>query len=94
MVEQDPSAEVVKVPKFDMPFYESKLSKKDVKALAKKYDIPLDLHPCAPSEGWMMDKLPEEIIDQRAIPDAMAWRHHDSDVNDILSDGDYSVSDA
>ncbi|GJT49057.1 hypothetical protein Tco_0975214 [Tanacetum coccineum] len=163
MAEQDPFVEVVKVPKFDMPFYESKLSKTDVKALAKKYDIPLDLHPCAPSEGWTVDKLPEEVIglkglvmfevycrslgiaptvslfrvfykiskqghwfsfekrvgkgaggkifrktfsrmkgwkdkflflDWRAIPDAMAWRHHDSDINDVLPDGDYNVSNA
>ncbi|GJV24540.1 hypothetical protein Tco_1377235 [Tanacetum coccineum] len=27
------------------------------------------------------------------IPNAMAWRHHDSDVNDILPDNDFSIMD-
>ncbi|GJQ91874.1 hypothetical protein Tco_0003013 [Tanacetum coccineum] len=143
MVEEDCSVEVAVVLKFDIPNHQSKLSPKDVKSLAKKYNIPLDLHPCAPSEGWTMDKLPEEVIglyeqffefsglrvpfstlllacvgentggkifnetfsgmkgwkdklffiDMRVIPDAMAWRHHDSDVNDTLSDNDFSLLD-
>ncbi|GJZ00371.1 retrotransposon protein, putative, ty1-copia subclass [Tanacetum coccineum] len=29
----------------------------------------------------------------RAIPDSMAWRHHDSDVYDPLPDDDYSIPD-
>nr|GEX93602.1 hypothetical protein [Tanacetum cinerariifolium] len=33
-------------------------------------------------KGWK-DKF--SVIDRRAISDAMAWRHHDSDVNDRLS---------
>ncbi|GJU91475.1 hypothetical protein Tco_1303898, partial [Tanacetum coccineum] len=109
LAEQDPFVEVVKVPKFDMPFYESKLSKIDVKALAKKYDIPLDLHPCAPSEGLgiaptvnlfrVFYKISKQghwfsFEKRRVIPDTMAWRYHDSDVNDVLPDRDYNVSDA
>ncbi|GKF17772.1 hypothetical protein Tco_0062690, partial [Tanacetum coccineum] len=27
----------------------------------------------------------------RAIPDAMAWRHHDFDVNDPFPDNDFSA---
>ncbi|GKB83160.1 hypothetical protein Tco_0950055 [Tanacetum coccineum] len=123
--EQDPFVEVVKVPKFDMPFYESKLSKIDVKALAKKgngsfFYPPVGSHKtllytyfstCAVRfkgigkgaggkifrktfsrmKGWKNKSL---FLDWRAIPDAMAWRHHDSDINDVLPDGDYNVSDA
>nr|GEU75800.1 hypothetical protein [Tanacetum cinerariifolium] len=93
---------------------------KDVKALARKYNMPLDLHPHSPSEGWTIDKLPDEkmvgknawgkifnetilgmkgwkdrffFIDRRAILDAMAWRHHDSDINDVLPNNDFSILD-
>ncbi|GJY04398.1 hypothetical protein Tco_0370338, partial [Tanacetum coccineum] len=62
MAEESCSAKVAIVPKFDMPRHLSSMTPKDVKALARKYNIPLDLHPCAPSEGWMMDKLPDEVI--------------------------------
>ncbi|GJU61263.1 hypothetical protein Tco_1243098 [Tanacetum coccineum] len=126
MAKEGFSAEVAIIPKFDMPHNRSIMSPKDVKLLARKYNIPLDLHPDALSEGWTMDKLPEEAIGLyeqffdfsglrvpfsilllgiikhfrggkecrgRAIPDAMAWRHHDSDVNDTLSDGDFSILD-
>ncbi|GJS36637.1 hypothetical protein Tco_0535019 [Tanacetum coccineum] len=82
--------------------------------------IPLDLHPCALSEGWTMDQLPEDMIvgrgaggnifqktfsgmkgwkqiffflDRRAILDAMAWRHHDSDVNDTVPDDGFDILD-
>ncbi|GJT77594.1 hypothetical protein Tco_1044319 [Tanacetum coccineum] len=118
MAEEDCSARVAIVSKFDMPHHQSAMSPKDVKLLARKYDILLYLHPCAPSEGWTMDKLRYEggkkhwdkifnktfsemkgwkdrflFIDRRAIPDAMAWRHHDSDVNDVLPDNDFSILD-
>ncbi|GJV14551.1 hypothetical protein Tco_1359874 [Tanacetum coccineum] len=33
------------------------------------------------------------FIDRRVIPDAMAWRHHDSDVNDTFPDDDFSILD-
>nr|GEU61773.1 hypothetical protein [Tanacetum cinerariifolium] len=199
MAEEDPPSEVTVVPKFDMPYHVSAMSHKDVKSLAKQYDIPSDLQPCAPTEGWTMDKLLKEVIglyeqflkflgvrvpfstllletikhfrvhitqlvplglnrlimfelycrnlsiiptaslfrvfykiskqghrfsferrvgkgagakifretlsgikgwkdrflflDRRAIPDAMAWRHHDSNVNDALPDDGFSILD-
>ncbi|GJT94135.1 hypothetical protein Tco_1082980 [Tanacetum coccineum] len=41
-------------------------------------------------KGW---KKRFFFLDRRAIPDAMAWRHHDSDVNDpVLEDG-FNASD-
>ncbi|GJZ68766.1 hypothetical protein Tco_0632316, partial [Tanacetum coccineum] len=33
------------------------------------------------------------FLDRRAIPDAMAWRHHDSDVNDPVPEDGFSASD-
>nr|GFB54930.1 hypothetical protein [Tanacetum cinerariifolium] len=41
-------------------------------------------------KGWK-DKF--FFIDRREILDAMAWRHHDSNVNDPLPDDDYSPLD-
>ncbi|GJT08521.1 hypothetical protein Tco_0842983 [Tanacetum coccineum] len=41
-------------------------------------------------KGWKKSFF---FLDRRAIPDAMAWRHHDSDINDpALKDG-FSVQD-
>ncbi|GJS70624.1 hypothetical protein Tco_0703465 [Tanacetum coccineum] len=74
-------ADVVVVPKFDMQCHESKMTGKDVKLLVRKYNVPLDLHPCAPTK------------DRRAIPDAMAWRHHESDVYDAFRDNDFTIQD-
>nr|GEV27782.1 hypothetical protein [Tanacetum cinerariifolium] len=34
-----------------------------------------------------MNELPEDAIDRRAIPDAMPWRHHDSNVVDLSPSG-------
>ncbi|GJT69830.1 hypothetical protein Tco_1029116 [Tanacetum coccineum] len=61
MSEEDQTADVATLPKFDMPSYESEMTAKDVKA--------------------------------RTIPDDMAWRHHDSDVNNPVPEGGFSVSD-
>ncbi|GKD65610.1 hypothetical protein Tco_1307718, partial [Tanacetum coccineum] len=41
-------------------------------------------------KGWKDRFL---FIDRMAIPDAMAWRHHDFDVNDVLPDNDFSILD-
>nr|GEY64692.1 hypothetical protein [Tanacetum cinerariifolium] len=100
-VEEDQPVEAAVIPKFDMPCYESSMSPKDVKSLTLRYGIPLDLHPCAPYEGWTMDQLPEEVIVNRgtgfllrrgrAIPDAMPWRHHDSDVNDTVPEDGFNA---
>nr|GEV56641.1 hypothetical protein [Tanacetum cinerariifolium] len=43
-----------------------------------------------------MDKLSDDMIglyEQRAILDAMAWRHHNFDVNDPVSEDGFSASD-
>nr|GEY92387.1 hypothetical protein [Tanacetum cinerariifolium] len=59
MAKESGVADVI-VPTFDMHRHESKMTGKDVKLLARKYSIPLDLHPCDPMEGWTMDELPED----------------------------------
>ncbi|GKC85713.1 hypothetical protein Tco_1141430 [Tanacetum coccineum] len=53
---------IVVQPKFDMPSYESEMTSKDVKSLALRHGIPLDLHPVALTKGWTMDQLPDDII--------------------------------
>ncbi|GKF45185.1 hypothetical protein Tco_0131737 [Tanacetum coccineum] len=62
MAEEDPSTEATVTPNFDMSCHESTMSPKDVKSLALQHGILLDLHPCALSEGWTMDQLPDEVI--------------------------------
>ncbi|GJZ82075.1 hypothetical protein Tco_0647069 [Tanacetum coccineum] len=62
MVEESGVADVVVIPKFDMQCHEFKMTGKDVKNLVRKYKVPLDLHPCAPTKGWTMDKLPDDHI--------------------------------
>ncbi|GKA68891.1 hypothetical protein Tco_0768808 [Tanacetum coccineum] len=41
-------------------------------------------------KGW---KKRFFFLDRRAIPDAMAWRHHDSDVNDPVPKDGFNASD-
>ncbi|GKC27775.1 hypothetical protein Tco_1035069 [Tanacetum coccineum] len=41
-------------------------------------------------KGW---KKRFFFLDRRAIPDAMAWRHHDSDVNDPVPEDGFNASD-
>ncbi|GKC85991.1 vinorine synthase-like protein [Tanacetum coccineum] len=62
MSEEDQTVDVAVVPKFDMPSYESKMNSNDVKSLAIRHGIPLDLHPCAQTEGWIIDLLPDDMI--------------------------------
>nr|GEW33880.1 putative reverse transcriptase domain-containing protein [Tanacetum cinerariifolium] len=59
---KDHPAEVAVMTKFDMSCHKSTMSPKYVKYLVLRHGIPLDLHLCAPSEGWTMDQLPEEVI--------------------------------
>ncbi|GKB75703.1 hypothetical protein Tco_0942598 [Tanacetum coccineum] len=80
MSEEDQHVDVAALPKFDMTSYESCMSAKDVKSLAIRHGIPLDLHPVALTKG-------------RVILDVMAWRHHDSDVNDHVPKDGFSVLD-
>ncbi|GKA30901.1 hypothetical protein Tco_0717206 [Tanacetum coccineum] len=177
MSEEDQAAGVTALPKFDMPSHESEITSKDVKSLALRHGVPLDLHPVSLRKGWTMNKLPDDMIglyeqyfefsgirvpfstfllavikhfrslgivpsvslfrvfykiskqghwfsfekrvgkgaggqifqetfsglkgwkkiffflDRRAIPDAMAWRHYDSDVNDPVLEGGFHASD-
>nr|GEV09759.1 hypothetical protein [Tanacetum cinerariifolium] len=93
MSEEDQTLDVVALPKFDMLSYESNISAKDVKSLALRHGIPLDLHPVALTKGWTMDQLSGDMIGLRAIPDAMAWRHHDSDISDSISEDGFSEQD-
>ncbi|GJZ67245.1 hypothetical protein Tco_0630485 [Tanacetum coccineum] len=62
MSEEDKTVGVIALPKFDMPSYESEMTPKDVKSLALRHGIPLDLHPVALTKGWTMDKLPDDMI--------------------------------
>ncbi|GJY08473.1 hypothetical protein Tco_0375527 [Tanacetum coccineum] len=159
MSEEDQAFGITALPKFDMPSHESEMTSKDVKSLALRHGIPLDLHPVALTKGWTMDKLSDDMIglheqyfefsrirvpfstfllvvikhfrvhisqlvplglnrltmfelycrslgivpsdgkkrffflERRAIPDAMAWRHHDSDVNDPVPEDGFNASD-
>ncbi|GKD77940.1 hypothetical protein Tco_1340561 [Tanacetum coccineum] len=174
MFEEDQTVEVVPPVKSDMQSYSSTMTAKDVKALALKHNIPLDLHPFSgvrvpfstlllavldhfrvhisqlvpigltrltlfelycrslhivPSvnlfrvfykigkqgdwftferrvgpgsggkilnetfsglKGW---KKRFFFLDRRAIPQAMAWRHHDSDIHDPLPTDGFRASD-
>ncbi|GJU75980.1 hypothetical protein Tco_1273050 [Tanacetum coccineum] len=51
----------------------------EVSALVEEYAIPSDLHPRVPSSDLTMNNLSVGAI---AIPDAMPWRHHESNVSD------------
>ncbi|GJW83464.1 RNA-directed DNA polymerase, eukaryota, reverse transcriptase zinc-binding domain protein [Tanacetum coccineum] len=131
MFEEDQNMEVVLPVKSDMHSYSSTMTAKDVKALAFKHNIPLDLHLVALTAKWTMDKLTDNFIvstyrvdsadpvrvilsesthcpfgelvpwwkkrffflDRRAIPQAMAWRHHDSDIHDPLPTDGFRASD-
>nr|GEX70414.1 hypothetical protein [Tanacetum cinerariifolium] len=62
MSEEDQTIDVVALSKFDMSSYESSMSAKDVKSLALRHGIPLDLHPVALTKGWTMDQLPDDMI--------------------------------
>ncbi|GKD57778.1 hypothetical protein Tco_1291165, partial [Tanacetum coccineum] len=93
----EPFADVVDpsmMPKFDMHLFTSTLGETHVEWITKAYDIPLDLHPRVALEGMTMDELPDDVlvvqarqlfflIDRRAIPIAMMWRHNDSSVVDL-----------
>ncbi|GKB05126.1 hypothetical protein Tco_0833321 [Tanacetum coccineum] len=159
MSEEDQTVEVVPPVKSDMHSYSSTMTAKDVKDLAFKHNIPLDLHPVALTAEWAMDKLTDDFIglyeqyfefsgvrvsfstlllvvldhfrmhisqglvylredgwshgkilnetfsglkgwkkrffflDGRAIPQAMAWRHHDSNIHDPLPTDGLRTSD-
>ncbi|GJZ66698.1 hypothetical protein Tco_0623394 [Tanacetum coccineum] len=62
MSEEDQNVEIVPPVKSDMHSYSSTMTAKDVKALAFKHNIPLDLHPVALTAEWTMDKLTDDFI--------------------------------
>ncbi|GJW17078.1 hypothetical protein Tco_0024514, partial [Tanacetum coccineum] len=138
MSEEDQAVEVVPPVKSDMHSYSSTMIAMDVKALALKHNIPLDLHPVALTAEWTMDKLTDHFIglyeqyfefsgvrvpfatlllavldhfrvhisqlvpigltrltlfELYSIPQAMAWRHHDSNIHDPLPTDGFSASD-
>ncbi|GJT36038.1 hypothetical protein Tco_0926457 [Tanacetum coccineum] len=86
----DPILEANSLPKFDMHLHKSSLTETHVKWLTKCYEITGDLRPRVVLEGMTMDALPNDaiglylvpLVDRRAAPIAMAWRHHDSSVAD------------
>nr|GEU84676.1 hypothetical protein [Tanacetum cinerariifolium] len=85
MSEEDQTVDVTALPKFDMPSYESKMTTKDVKSLALRHGIPLDLHPVALTEGWTMDKLPDDMIDGFSMRDVEALTERVIDLRSVLS---------
>ncbi|GJY84273.1 hypothetical protein Tco_0497649 [Tanacetum coccineum] len=119
MSEEDQNVEVVPSVKSDMHSYSSTMTAKDVKALAFKHNIPLDLSVSTyrvdsadpvrailrvgPGSGgkilnetfsglkWWKKSF--FFLDRRAIPQAMAWRHHDSDIHDPLPTDGFHASD-
>nr|GFC19535.1 hypothetical protein [Tanacetum cinerariifolium] len=63
----------VVVPKFDMHRHESKMTAKDVKLLARKYSIPLDLYPCDPTE---VGKYAGGKIFNETFSEMKGWKDH------------------
>ncbi|GJS99311.1 hypothetical protein Tco_0820481 [Tanacetum coccineum] len=53
--------------------------------------VPLRFAP--PRSDGRMNDGPIAAGDRRVVPDAMAWRHHDSDVYDAFPDNDLSIHD-
>ncbi|GKA51914.1 hypothetical protein Tco_0745110 [Tanacetum coccineum] len=108
-VVEDHPAEVTMMPKFDMSCHEPTMSSKDVKSLALRHGIPLDLHPCASSEGWTIDQLPEEVIGaadrvfRETFSGMKGWKKGSSFwirgpfrmlcLRDIVPDDDFSILD-
>ncbi|GJY28602.1 hypothetical protein Tco_0404369, partial [Tanacetum coccineum] len=68
MSEEDQNVEVVLPVKSDMHSYSSTMTAKDVKALAFKHNIPLDLHPVALTAEWTMDKLTDDYKSITILP--------------------------
>ncbi|GJZ81376.1 hypothetical protein Tco_0646370 [Tanacetum coccineum] len=94
-VDMGSQAEASSSSKRDMGSYTSTMKPSDVKALTRKYKIPMDLHPVAVSSEWTMDRLTDEYIGlyeqyfefaglriESQIRIAYSWRHHDSDISD------------
>ncbi|GJT68362.1 hypothetical protein Tco_1019842 [Tanacetum coccineum] len=61
-VDMGSQAEASSSSKRDMGSYTSTMKPSDVKALTRKYKIPMDLHPVAVTSEWTMDRLTDEYI--------------------------------
>nr|GFC12117.1 hypothetical protein [Tanacetum cinerariifolium] len=59
---EDQVVDAAALPKFDMLLYESEMTAKDVKLMAIRHGIPLDLHPIALTKGWTIDQLSDDMI--------------------------------
>ncbi|GJT37100.1 hypothetical protein Tco_0936965 [Tanacetum coccineum] len=70
------------VSKFNKPVIKSLMTASEVASVAKKYDIPLDLHP--KDSPYRYDK--ERVV-------AQCHRHHDSDISDRLPGDDFNILD-
>ncbi|GJZ40481.1 hypothetical protein Tco_0587044 [Tanacetum coccineum] len=53
MAEESGATDATVGAKFDMPSHESKMTTKDVKNMVRKYNVLLDLHPCALTKGLL-----------------------------------------
>nr|GEV82058.1 PXMP2/4 family protein 4-like [Tanacetum cinerariifolium] len=106
----DPILEAGALPKFDMHLYKSSLNESHVRYLAKLHGIPVELHSRVVPEGnWFSFQKPYLkgsptslkkwkdkffLVNRRAAPIAMAWRHHDFSVADPLPrPSEYNASD-
>ncbi|GKB67879.1 hypothetical protein Tco_0929291 [Tanacetum coccineum] len=87
-----PVLEAGALPKFDMHLYKSYLNESHVRYLVKLYGIRRnfirgagnDCKPCLKDAPTSLKKWKDKffLVDRRAAPIAMAWRHHDSSVAD------------
>nr|GEV38980.1 putative reverse transcriptase domain-containing protein [Tanacetum cinerariifolium] len=71
------------------------MSTKDVKSLALRHGIPLDLHPVALTKGWTMDQLLDDMIGmyEQYFKFSGIKRHHDSDISDSVPEDGFSEQD-
>ncbi|GKD36197.1 hypothetical protein Tco_1251706 [Tanacetum coccineum] len=83
-----------------MDLYHSRLTQDDLNDLIIKYKIPRDLHPRLPSEEFVMSELSGNAIGfsrlgaNKAIPDAMVWRHLDVAIDDLRPTvGSFNMAD-
>nr|GFA35267.1 hypothetical protein [Tanacetum cinerariifolium] len=72
----------------DMKTPVSTRSKDELGNLVKTFCIPANLHPHLPDHALTMDRLPDDTIYRRAIPNHLTWRHSQScGFDDLPVDG-------
>ncbi|GJR04750.1 putative reverse transcriptase domain-containing protein [Tanacetum coccineum] len=85
----NPVLEAIAFPKFDMHMYRSSLNESHVRA-------GKNCKPCLKDAPTSLKKWKDKffLVDRRAAPIAMAWRHHDSSVADPFpKPSEYNASD-